>query len=227
MGDVVEEENGDLMGEGVNIAARLEGIAEPGTVLLSEDANRQVRSRLDLIVQDLGEVQLKNIAERVRVYSLRVSKAPADIPRRVGSKRVWLALGALGVAAAVAGSAVLFFSNHTPQLASSRADLPLSCTSLKEYSDRSKARNAQLMSTPVGDKALHAWCITIIASCLHDTWGWSTEMWRAWRGYRQGEDRQWYTTEKYTGAVRHDSATIKGVFVPRRKIYGLIRICSP
>ena len=67
MGDVVEEENGDLMGEGVNIAARLEGIAEPGTVLLSEDAYRQVRSRLDLIVQDLGEVQLKNIAERVRV----------------------------------------------------------------------------------------------------------------------------------------------------------------
>jgi hypothetical protein len=107
-----------------------------------------------LIVQDLGEVQLKNIAERVRVYSLRVSKAPADMPRRVGSNRVWLASGALGVAAAVAGSAVLFFSNHTPQLASSRADLPLSCTSLKEYSDRSKAKNAQLMSTPVGDKAL-------------------------------------------------------------------------
>jgi hypothetical protein len=107
-----------------------------------------------LIVQDLGEVQLKNIAERVRVYSLRVSKAPADIPPRVGSKRVWLALGALGVAAAAAGLAVLFFSNHTPQLASGRADLPLSCTSLKEYSDRSKAKNAQLMSTPVGDNTL-------------------------------------------------------------------------
>jgi adenylate cyclase len=44
MGDAVEEEDGDLMGDGVNIDARLEGIAQPGTVLLSEDAYRQVRS---------------------------------------------------------------------------------------------------------------------------------------------------------------------------------------
>jgi class 3 adenylate cyclase len=154
IGDVVEEEDGDLMGDGVNIASRLEGIAEPGTVLLSEDAYRQVKSRLDLIVQDLGEVQLKNIAERVRVYSLRVSEAPTKAPRRVQSKRVWLAAGAIGIVAAAAGSVVLFVSNHTPQLSSSRVDLPLSCTSLKEYSDRSKAKNAQLMSTPVGDKTL-------------------------------------------------------------------------
>ena len=54
LGDVVEESDGDLMGDGVNIAARLEGIAEPGAICLSEDAYRQVKSRLDLKVADLG-----------------------------------------------------------------------------------------------------------------------------------------------------------------------------
>ena len=72
LGDVVEESDGDLMGDGVNIAARLEGIAKPGAICLSEDAYRQVRARLDLAVSDLGETQLKNIAEPVRVYSLQV-----------------------------------------------------------------------------------------------------------------------------------------------------------
>jgi adenylate cyclase len=72
IGDVVEESDGDLMGDGVNVAARLEGIAKPGTICLSEDAYRQVKARLDLAVTDLGQTQLKNIAESVRVYSLQV-----------------------------------------------------------------------------------------------------------------------------------------------------------
>ena len=74
VGDVVEESDGDLMGDGVNIAARLEGVAKPGAICLSEDAYRQVKSRLDLAVSDLGATQLKNIAEPVRVYSLEVGK---------------------------------------------------------------------------------------------------------------------------------------------------------
>jgi TolB-like protein/class 3 adenylate cyclase/cytochrome c-type biogenesis protein CcmH/NrfG len=72
LGDVVEEEDGDLMGDGVNIAARLEGVAKPGAICLSEDAYRQVKARLDLKVTDLGATQLKNIAEPVRVYELQV-----------------------------------------------------------------------------------------------------------------------------------------------------------
>ena len=75
LGDVVEEADGDLMGDGVNIAARLEGIAEPGAICLSEDAYRQVKGRLDLAVTDLGPTQLKNIAEPIRVYSLEVGQA--------------------------------------------------------------------------------------------------------------------------------------------------------
>ncbi len=74
LGDVVEESDGDLMGEGVNVAARLEGVAEPGAICLSEDAYRQVKSRLDLAIHDLGEVKLKNIIDPVRVYSLQVGK---------------------------------------------------------------------------------------------------------------------------------------------------------
>src|SRR5215213_3653935 len=72
LGDVVEESDGDLMGDGVNIAARLEGVAKPGMICLSEDAYRQVKARLNLAVSDLGAIQLKNIIEPIRVYSLEV-----------------------------------------------------------------------------------------------------------------------------------------------------------
>jgi adenylate cyclase len=80
LGDVVEESDGDLMGDGVNIAARLEGIAEPGAICLSEDAYRQVRARLDFEVNDLGQTQLKNIVEPVRVYSLQVGLPARPTP---------------------------------------------------------------------------------------------------------------------------------------------------
>ena len=81
VGDVVEESDGDLMGDGVNIAARLEGVAKPGAICLSEDAYRQVKARLDLKVSDLGATQLKNIAEPVRVYSLEVGRRPQSQAR--------------------------------------------------------------------------------------------------------------------------------------------------
>ena len=86
LGDVVEESDGDLMGEGVNIAARLEGVAKPGGICLSEDAYRQVKSRLDLAVSDLGPTELKNIAEPMRLYSLQVglpaqAKPAAPLPQ--------------------------------------------------------------------------------------------------------------------------------------------------
>ena len=80
LGDVVEEADGDLMGDGVNIAARLEGIAKPGAICLSEDAYRQVKGRLDLAVTDLGPTQLKNIAEPIRVYSLDVGQPAQPKP---------------------------------------------------------------------------------------------------------------------------------------------------
>jgi adenylate cyclase len=74
---VVEEADGDLMGDGVNIAARIEGIAAPGGICLSEQAYWQVKARIDLDVSDLGPIQLKNIADPIRVYSLEVGQ-PAE-----------------------------------------------------------------------------------------------------------------------------------------------------
>jgi TolB-like protein/class 3 adenylate cyclase len=92
LGDVVEEADGDLMGDGVNIAARLEGIAKPGAICLSEDAYRQVKGRLDLTVIDLGPIGLKNIAEPIRVYSLDVGQPvharPAPVPAPEKSARL-------------------------------------------------------------------------------------------------------------------------------------------
>jgi adenylate cyclase len=123
LGDVVEETDGDLMGDGVNIAARLEGVAKPGTICLSEQAYWQVKGRLDLKVTDLGATQLKNIAEPIRVYSLEVgqpalakpvpSATPADqakavmFKRHMGSAPLAAAIAALLLLAAVAGWYIL------------------------------------------------------------------------------------------------------------------------
>jgi adenylate cyclase len=122
VGDVVEEADGDLMGDGVNIAARLEGVAKPGAICLSEDAYRQVKSRPDLRVSDLGLTSLKNIAEPMRVYSVEVEGAalsrPTDAAKavtatrpmsfariRVGLAAILLIVAAGGVAWRFAGGA--------------------------------------------------------------------------------------------------------------------------
>lgn len=70
LGDVIVESDGDLLGDGVNIAARLEGISEPGGICLSEDAYRQVRDKIAPVFVDWGERELKNIVHPVRVYAI-------------------------------------------------------------------------------------------------------------------------------------------------------------
>src|SRR5262252_4803224 len=74
LGDVLVEGD-DILGDGVNIAARLEGIAEPGGICISEDAYRQVRGKVEVEFADLGEQSLKNITRPLRVY--RVGSSPA------------------------------------------------------------------------------------------------------------------------------------------------------
>jgi len=78
IGDVLIEGE-DILGDGVNISARLEGLAEPGGICISDDAFRQVRGKVEAEFADLGEQSLKNIARRLRVYSVRPS--PASRPR--------------------------------------------------------------------------------------------------------------------------------------------------
>jgi adenylate cyclase len=98
LGDVVEEADGDLMGDGVNIAARLEGVCEPGAICLSEDAYRQVSGRLDMAVADLGPTQLKNIERPIRIYSLQVG-IPAEVKPPEAKGRSRLAVLVAGIAA--------------------------------------------------------------------------------------------------------------------------------
>src|SRR5260370_4749551 len=69
LGDVLVEGD-DILGDGVNIAARLESIAEPGGICISDDAFRQVRGKIEAQFADIGEQSLKNIARPLRVYSI-------------------------------------------------------------------------------------------------------------------------------------------------------------
>ena len=122
LGDVVEESDGDLMGDGVNIAARLEGVAKPGAICLSEDAYRQVRARLDLAVNDLGETQLKNIVHPVRVYSLEVGVPSQAKPSAGQQSRHGLVVATtLGTAALLVIGGAVFYLRLLARAPSSEA----------------------------------------------------------------------------------------------------------
>jgi adenylate cyclase len=71
LGDVIVGQDGDLYGDGINIAVRLEGIADPGGILMSEKVYSEVEGKLDVGFEDRGEQQLKNISKPVRAYAVR------------------------------------------------------------------------------------------------------------------------------------------------------------
>lgn len=87
IGDVLVQPDGDLLGEGVNLAARLEGIAEPGGICLSEDAYRQVRDRLNEQFVDLGDKELKNIARPMRVYAVQIEPSSLAAQRPAAQRK--------------------------------------------------------------------------------------------------------------------------------------------
>src|SRR6185436_10807100 len=72
VGDIIIDEN-DIFGDGVNIAVRLEGIAEPGGVCISDDAYRQIRGKVEIACDDMGPQPLKNIAEPMRAWRVRLT----------------------------------------------------------------------------------------------------------------------------------------------------------
>jgi adenylate cyclase len=82
VGDIIIEEN-DIFGDGVNIAVRLEGIAEPGGISISDDARRQIRGKVDVTFEDLGSQSLKNIAEPMRVWRVPNGRAVPAVPNRL------------------------------------------------------------------------------------------------------------------------------------------------
>jgi adenylate cyclase len=103
IGDVIVDK-GDVFGDGVNIAARLEQIAPPGGICLSEDAYRQVRGKLDIAIADAGEQNLKNISNPIRAYRIEPSVAATAgaLTPPTERKRRWSMRAAAGAAMTVA-----------------------------------------------------------------------------------------------------------------------------
>jgi adenylate cyclase len=79
VGDVIIDV-GDIFGDGVNVASRLEGIAEPGGICVSARVQEYVQGQLDIVFEDLGELELKNIARSVRAYRVRLEGGRSKSP---------------------------------------------------------------------------------------------------------------------------------------------------
>ena len=84
-GDIIIE-GGDIFGDGVNVAARLEALCEPGGICVSHRVREDTQDKLDIAFEDIGEQQLKNIARPVRVYQVRLDDAPARPPLALPDK---------------------------------------------------------------------------------------------------------------------------------------------
>ncbi len=122
IGDIILDE-GDIYGDGVNVAARLEQVADPGGICVSGPAHDQVKGKLDLTFEPLGERRVKNIAEPVVAYrvilddkaqALATPLVPADEVQR--SRRRWLAPAVAGAALLIvlAGGGIAWWRSDTP-----------------------------------------------------------------------------------------------------------------
>src|SRR6266702_8034284 len=107
-GDVVFEEDGDIFGDGVNIAARLEGIAEPGGICVSNRVQEDAAGKLDLTFDDMGEQFLKNISRPVRAYRVRPAGRHPSADERTVVRPLGGSVGAggLGGASSAGGGGV-------------------------------------------------------------------------------------------------------------------------
>ncbi len=80
LGDILVEDDGDVFGDGVNVAARLEALAEPGGICVSESVRNHVQGRLDVEFEDMGQVDVKGLGEPVEAWKVRVQQPPAGAP---------------------------------------------------------------------------------------------------------------------------------------------------
>jgi adenylate cyclase len=116
LGEVIEESDGTLYGDGVNIAARLEGLAEAGGVCLSGKVFDEVERRLDLPLDYVGEHAVKNIAKPVRVYRLRseAAAAPRATRRRLGPRARISLVGAAALIVVAVAAALTWQVGRSP-----------------------------------------------------------------------------------------------------------------
>jgi adenylate cyclase len=131
LGDIISEE-GDIFGDGVNVAARLEALAEPGGICVNRAVRDQVRDKVDLAFEDLGEQQVKNIARPVRAYRVVIDAAvglaaAAALGRRRQVPRWVIAAGIAGLVLGASGAAAfwrLYQPHHVAPTAASPSATP-------------------------------------------------------------------------------------------------------
>jgi class 3 adenylate cyclase len=128
IGDVMVAEDGDLLGDGVNIAARLEGIAEPGGICVSEEVRAHVLNKIDIGAIDLGEQTLKNIPRPVRAFRLTADPENAPLPQAKPVRRsalgIPLSWAASAAAVLVLAISVVLLRPQTPSQPPPVAQLP-------------------------------------------------------------------------------------------------------
>jgi adenylate cyclase len=119
LGDVIVEDE-DIHGDGVNVAARLESLAEPGGICVRRTVRNQVRDKLPLAFEDLGEVELKNIARPIRVFRVRLDdgaeRPPSMTIRRLPAAWQWRAVAAGVVVLLAAASVVAWLQPWAPDV---------------------------------------------------------------------------------------------------------------
>lgn len=124
LGDVVHEADGDLYGDGVNIAARLEQLCEPGGVLVSGTAYDHLAGKLDLPIEFVGEQRVKNIERLVRVYRVRLDGVARPRRRASWSGRAWALAAAMALLLAAAGMGLWWHAGGDLPLSSPAPPLP-------------------------------------------------------------------------------------------------------
>ena len=119
LGDIIVDDDGDIFGDGVNVAARLESMASPGGICVSGPVYESIRKKLDVGLEDLGEQAVKNISAKVRVYEVRPDgEAGVPVPRskRSQKRRSRLVVGAASVLSVLVIGGIAWWQPWTPKV---------------------------------------------------------------------------------------------------------------
>jgi TolB-like protein/class 3 adenylate cyclase/Tfp pilus assembly protein PilF len=114
LGDVIESAEGDVYGDGVNIAARLQALASPGGTVVSEAVRGAVKNRVAARFDDLGPQAVKNIADPIRAFAIGDAAAPPPRVKTASPRRLWIGAGLVVAALAIAGVAWKYAASPAP-----------------------------------------------------------------------------------------------------------------